>query len=249
MIRCVIIDDEHDAREKLKCLLVRHCKEVAVVAEAESVDDGKIAIDTFKPDLLFLDVLMPPKTGFDLLRSFRTLSFRVIFVTSYDKFALEAFRFSATDYLMKPVSPLLLREAIRKLTMDIHKQIDQRNIQTLLGWEQNDPFGIQSMVVPHHDGFEVLNLKEIIMCEGDGYCTKVNLNDRRMILSTRNLKHFDELLSTRNFLRVHQSYLINLYHVKSYNNHDSQILLTENITADLGNTFRNKFMTVFKELS
>lgn len=249
MIRSVIIDDEHDAREKLKSLLVRHCEGIDVVAEAESIDEGKTIIESKKPDLVFLDVLIPPKTGFDLLRSFRTFPFRVIFITSYDKFAVEAFRFSAIDYLLKPVSPILLRQAIGKLTMDLHRQHDQRNIETLLGWEQTAPFGIQSMVIPHHDGFEVLNLKEIILCKGDGYCTRVNLTGDRSILSTRNLKHFDELLSERNFFRVHQSFLINLYHVKSFNNHDSQILLSENQLASLGNAFRKKFMEVFKGLS
>jgi two-component system, LytTR family, response regulator len=180
---------------------------------------------------------------------FQTFPFSVIFITSYDKFAVEAFRFSATDYLLKPVSPILLRQAIGKLTQDFHKQHDQRNIDVLLGWEQTGQFGIQSMVIPHHDGFEVLNLKEIILCEGDGYCTRVNLTSNRTILSTRNLKHFDELLSPRNFLRVHQSFLINLYHVKSYNTHDSQIILSENHLAGVGNTYRNKFMDVFKGLS
>jgi two-component system, LytTR family, response regulator len=249
MIRCVIIDDEYDAREKLKNLLSFHCEGVLVLDEADSVETGRAVIEKHKPDLVFLDVMMPPQTGFDLLRSFRTFPFMVIFITSYDKFALQAFRFSATDYLLKPVSPALLREAIGKMTLDVQKKHDSRNLETLLSWDQTGPYGSQTMVVPHHDGFEVINIKEIIMCEGDGYCTRVYLTDNRMVLSTRNLKHFDELLSTRNFLRIHQSYLINLYHVRSYNSHFSQVLLSDNHLAGVGNAFRNKFMAVFKGLS
>jgi two-component system, LytTR family, response regulator len=249
MIRSIIIDDEHDAREKLKYLLYQHCEGVSVVEEADSVDMGKIAIERHKPDLIFLDVIMPPQTGFDLLRLFRSFLFRVIFTTSFDKYAIEAFRFSAADYLLKPVSPVLLREAIGKIQKELHRKQDTRNIETLLGWEQSSDFANQTMVIPHQEGFEVLNLKEIILAEGDGYCTRVILTNQRMVLSTRNLKHFDELLSNRNFLRVHQSFLVNLYHIKSYNSHMSQILLSENHLAGVGNAFRSKFMEVFKGLS
>jgi two-component system LytT family response regulator len=248
-IRALIIDDEHDARQKLKGLLSKYCPQVLVTGEADSVDSGLVAIDDHEPELVFLDVLMPPKTGFDLLRTYAGLPFHVIFITSYDKFAVEAFRFSATDYLLKPVSPQLLREAVEKVTDGPPAPTIKKNIEVLLNWEQTQAFGTQSLVVPHHDGFEVVQLREIILCRGDGYCTHIHLTGGRNLLSTRNLKHFDELLTNRNFLRVHQSFLINLFHVKSYNSPSSQIHLTDCLVAGLGNAYRNRFMELFKGIS
>lgn len=249
MIRSVIVDDEHDARLKLKELLMHRCEGISVVGEAGSVDEGRSVIEQCKPDLVFLDVMMPPGTGFDLLRCFRTFPFRVIFVTSFEKYAVEAFRYCATDYLLKPVSPVLLREAIEKLTNDILRQNSQRNLEVLLNWDQNDPFGGQTIVIPHQCGFEVINLKEIIYCEGDGYCTHVILTGGRKVLSTRNLKHFDELLTPRNFLRTHQSFLVNLYHIKSYNSPDSQLRLTDQFLAGVGNAYRKKVLEIFRDLA
>ncbi len=248
-IRALIIDDEYDARQKLKGLIAKYCPQVMVTGEADSVDSGLVAITAHNPELVFLDVLMPPKTGFDLLRTFTSLPFHVIFITSYDKFAVEAFRFSAIDYLLKPVSPQLLREAVEKVTAGPPAPLVKKSIEVLLNWEQTEAFGSQSLVVPHHEGFEVVQLREIILCSGDGYCTRIHLTGGRNLLSTRNLKHFDELLSGKNFLRVHQSFLVNLFQVKSYNSPTSQIHLTENQVAGLGNAYRARFMEVFKGIS
>lgn len=243
MIRTVIIDDERPAREVIANYLAEYCPDVEVVGHASSVREGFKAIKAHSPDVVFLDVEMADGTGFDLLSMFDRVSFRVIFVTAYSEYAIRAFRFSAADYLLKPVSIDELIDAVRKVRSPEPNGLSSEVITSLLQNMREGPARQSTLIIPNIKGFEVLKVPEIIMCQADGYCTNFHLTGQRKIVSSKNLKHFDGLLSEQGFLRVHHSYLINLDHVTGYTK-QGEILLSEKLKASLGSSYRNEFLRI-----
>lgn len=244
MIRTVIIDDERPAREVIANYLAEYCPDVEIVRQASSVREGFTAIKASSPDVVFLDVEMADGTGFDLLSMFNRVDFRVIFVTAYSEYAIRAFRFSAADYLLKPVSIDELIEAVQKVRSPDAGGLHREVISSLLKNMKEGPARQSTLIIPNIKGFEVLKVPEIIMCQADGYCTNFHLTGQRRIVSSKNLKHFDGLLSGQGFMRVHHSYLINLDHVTGYTK-QGEILLSENLKASLGNSYKNEFVRMF----
>jgi two-component system, LytTR family, response regulator len=245
MIRSIIVDDELPACNVLKNYIEEFCHEdIEVVSIARSVKDALQAIRIHRPDLVFLDIEMPNDNGFDLLRKLPTIDFKIIFVTGYSEYAIKAFRFSATDYLLKPVSIVELKEAVAKVKKDMEQQVDHRNLEILIH-EMNHPDRLfQTLVIRDTKGFKVLKSDEIICCKAEGYCTHFYLTDKRIETSSKNLKMYEEMLGENGFLRVHHSYLVNLRHVREYKN-EEEILLTGNLKAPLGSVYKKKFFSRF----
>jgi two-component system, LytTR family, response regulator len=244
MIRCIIIDDEKPAREVLKNYLTEYCSDIEIVALADSLNTGLKAISQYQPDLVFLDIEMPNGNGFDLLRKLTKITFRIIFVTAYSEFAVKAFRFYATDYLLKPVNINELMEAVEKVRLEIATMQDNRNLDELLEFSKNQDNGFNVVVIPDKRGFAVVKLTEIILCEADGYCTNFHLTGGRQNISSKNLKFYEELLGEKYFLRVHNSFVVNIRHVKGYDN-EGIITLAGHLTAPLGNTYKKRFLERF----
>lgn len=244
MIRAIIIDDERPAREVIANYLAEYCPDVEVVSHASSVREGYTAIKASSPDVVFLDVEMADGTGFDLLSMFDTVDFRVIFVTAYSEYAIRAFRFSAADYLLKPVSIDELIDAVEKVRRADNTGLNSEVISSLLKNLREGPARKSTLIIPNIKGFEVLKVTEIIMCQADGYCTNFHTTGQRKVVSSKNLKHFDGLLADQGFLRVHHSYLINLEHVTGYTK-QGEILLSENLKASLGNSYKSEFIRRF----
>lgn len=244
MIRAVIIDDEILARDVISNYLNEYCPDVEVVAQASSVKTALAAIQKTNPDLIFLDIEMPDGTGFDLLNRFGKIDFRIIFVTAYSEYAIKAFRFSAMDYLLKPVKIDELIDAVARVRSAGTPGISAEIISSLLDNLRSSSPKQSTLIIPNIKGFEVLRLSEIIMCQADGYCTNFHLSGNRKVVSSRNLKHFDGLLEDQNFLRVHHSYLVNLDHVTSYTR-QGEIILSEGIKAFLGDSYKNEFVKRF----
>lgn len=244
MIRSIIIDDEKPAREVIKNYLAEYCPDVEVAAMADSAKSALAAIHLHHPDLIFLDIEMPNESGFDLLRQLNRIYFKIIFVTAFSEYAVKAFRFSATDYLVKPVSIRELIDAVGKVRQEMARDSTHINIDELMRITKSPGTRIDTLVIPDTDGFKVLKLTDIIRCEADGYCTTFYLSDKKKLTSSRNLKYYEDLLADHSFLRVHNSHLINLHHVKSYS-HEGVITLSFNETAPLGNTYKKRFMEWF----
>jgi len=240
MIRTIIIDDEFPSRETLKNYLRDYCPVIQVVGEADSMKTGLEAIHLLQPDLLFLDVEMPNGNGFDLLRNLDRVSFKIIFVTAHSDYAVRAFRFFASDYLLKPVDILQLKEAVEKVRQEKEKEIQSRNLEELIKYVSSREHEISNIVIPDKKGFTVIDLQDILYCEADSYCTHFHLTDDRRITSSKNLKVYDDLLAEKGFQRVHNSYLVNLHHVKSFD-HEGIITLTGKHSVPLGNTYRKRF--------
>ena len=213
MLKTIIIDDEISGRNILKNFVSKYCTEkIEIIAEADSVKTGKNQITIHNPDLVLLDVQMQDGTGFDLLELLPNISFKVIFITSYDKFAIRAFKYSAIDYILKPVDPDLLVAAINRIAdknvmLDIDKKLD-----VLISNKNN----IEKIALPATDGIRFLKINEIIRCESDSnYTTFFTINKEKIVVS-KTLKEYEVLLSSMKFYRIHKSHLVNLRYISKY---------------------------------
>lgn len=241
MLRAIIVDDEKLSREVLLNYLKEYCTEVDIVATASSIKSAYKAIKRYSPDFIFLDIEMADGKGFDLLSMFTEISFRIIFVTAYSEYAVKAFRFSAVDYLLKPVKVDELKESVEKVKSLIQANSDPTNITTLVSNLKNGISQMPTLVISDLKGYEIIKISEIIMCQSDGYCTIFYLKGNRKITSSKNLKHFFDLLEEYNFVRIHHSYLVNMNHVNGFSR-QGEIHLTDGLVAYLGDSFKNGFL-------
>jgi len=207
-MRAVIIDDEKKARETVKGMLTLMAQDIEIAGEADGVESGLKAIHQYNPDLVFLDIHMQDGTGFDLMRRLSDYNFVLVFLTAHDKYALEAFRFAAIDYLLKPIDPDELKdtiERIRKQKPDNGKMMDAlfQNLQKI----SSSP---RKIVLKSSDAIHVVFSDDIIHCESADNYTRFFLKGQKPLLISQSLKNFEEILTPLGFLRVHQSHLINL---------------------------------------
>jgi two-component system LytT family response regulator len=246
MIRAIVIDDEAPSREVMCNYLRDFSTDVKVVATASSVKSGYRAIVKNNPDVVFLDIEMPDGKGFDLLQMFSKINFRIIFVTAYSEYAIKAFRVNAADYILKPVKIDELNAAVEKIRHENRWNYDGEKVNELLrSLSENNAFQ-PTIVVSNIKGFEVLKIKEIIMCKADSYCTNFYMEGNKKVISSKNLKQYEDLLAEHNIIRVHHSYLVNLIHVQSFTR-QGEIILSENNKASLGDSFRNAFLRRFNK--
>jgi two-component system LytT family response regulator len=244
-IRAIVIDDEEPSREALRNYISDFCSDVEVVATASSVKTAFKAIQKHKPDLIFLDIEMPDGKGFDLLNMFGAIDFRVIFVTAYSEYAIKAFRVNAIDYLLKPIKIDELKDAIEKIKAS-NGDTQSEKLSVILKGMSDGVFFHPTLVVSNVKGFEVLKINEIIMCKANGYCTIFYLTGDRKVNSSRNLKQFENQIMDYGFIRVHNSFLVNLHHVSSFTK-QGEIILTENNKAFLGDKYKVHFMKVLSK--
>ena len=221
MIRAIIVDDEEKSRKLLKDLLSKYCTNISVVEMAESVYSGMKAIQRHKPDLIFLDIIMPDENGFRLLEMIKDIDIEVIFTTAYDQYAVKAIRFSAMDYLLKPINIEELQNAVTRVEDKInHKQEEQtfnKRLHVFLENSQSMPHQ-KKIGLPTQSGINFVAIEDILLCRAEGnYSIIYMVSNGGKEIITRTLKEFEELLSDFNFFRIHRSYLINLNHIKEYN--------------------------------
>lgn len=247
MIRTLVVDDEQPSREALSTYLHNYCPEVEVVGECNNVKSAWLAINEKKPQLVFLDIEMPNGNGFDLLQMFNQPEFRVVFVTAYSEYAIKAFRFSAVDYLLKPVKVDELVDAVRKTVHELENEVKPSNNLQYLFQNLMEADHMHSLVIPDQKGFKVLNPDDIIMCEADGYCTNFYTKGKVKTTSSKILKHYEEFLTEYHFMRVNRAYLVNLKHVKGYSR-QGEILLSECYTCPLGDNYKNQFLSYFNSM-
>jgi len=216
MFKAIIVDDELHCIERLNNLINTHCNEsVQLCGSFQTIEDGTAGIHRFQPDIVFLDVELQGKTGFDLLKDIPIKDFEVIFTTAHDKYAVQAFRFSAIDYLLKPVDPNDLKQAVNRLKKTTSDQMMKR-FDTLFFNIKNIPPDQKRITVPTMQGFEFLQVGDIIRLESNVNYTSLFLKDKSKIVVAKTLKEFEELLNEYGFYRVHNSHLINLHFIKSY---------------------------------
>lgn len=246
-MKTVIVDDEKPSREALATYLRDYCPDVQIVAECDSVKSAFQAIKQNRPQLVFLDIELPNENGFDLLGTFRQPEFKVVFVTAYSDYAVRAFRFSAVDYLLKPVKVDELVDAVNKVREEIANDHSNQNLASLMDNLAHGGSNHHKLVIPNNKGFMVVNTSDLIMCQADGYITHFYLAGKTRLSSSKNLKHYEEIFDKKQFVRVHRSYLVNLANVTGYT-HLGEIQLTDNLTCPLGDSYKQHFLESFDRI-
>jgi two-component system LytT family response regulator len=218
MIRAIIVDDEQHCIVRLSDMLARYCpKQIELVATCNNTSDAFTAIKSLKPDLLFLDVELQEATGMDLLRQFPKIDFEVIFTTAHEKYAIQAFRFSAVDYLLKPIDADELTTAISKLDKMLgQKDLNNKFEALLQNFHNKQSSQTKKITVPSGNELLFLEISQITRCEADVNYTTIYLKDKQRIMVAKTLKDFDDLLTDHGFFRIHNSHLINLSYIHSY---------------------------------
>lgn len=250
MIRAIIVDDEQYSIDRLTFLIGKYCsRDINVVGACQSVEEGLKVITDKKPDLVFLDVQMGSHTGFDLLRKLEHIDFEIIFITAHEKYAVQAFRFSAFDYLLKPVDENDFNQTIVKLKRKFSRSEQARKIDTLFHNLQHISNASRRLSIPLHDGLIFPEVKDIVRCESIGNYTLIFLNDGKKFTASRPLKKYEEMLEDCNFFRVHQSHLINLAYVKSYQRgKGGMVTLTDETEIEVSVRRKDEFLKRVTEM-
>ncbi|MGZ5253583.1 MAG: LytR/AlgR family response regulator transcription factor [Flavitalea sp.] len=215
MITATIVDDEPDCCESLVMLLERYCLEVKILDICYSAESAIKSIQEQAPQILFLDIEMPFMNGFQMLEKLDAIHFELIFTTSYDQYAIKAIRFSALDYLLKPVDREELQKAVQKAVQRNKPPLPQQ-LDLLLQKLKNPSMPITKIAIPTMEGFQLLAAESIISCESESNYTHLFLKGNRKIIASRNLKEIEELLEDYPFVRVHHSHLVNINEVEKY---------------------------------
>jgi two-component system LytT family response regulator len=242
MIKAIIVDDEAKSRITLKDLVDRHCPSVEVVELCSSVATALQAIEKHSPNLVFLDIEMPNGSGFSLLEKFSAPSFAVIFTTAYDHYAIRAIKFSAMDYLLKPVDVEELKQAVSKLENKADDADDKlRKVELLLS---NLKSRSARIAVPTFEGLQMISAENIIRCVANESYTEITLAGGKKIMVSRLLKDYEDLLGEYNFFRIHNSCLINLIHVVKYiKGEGGYVVMSDNETCEVSRRKKNELLS------
>lgn len=230
MNKVVIVEDELHSRNFLQNIIKEFCPQIKVVATAADVSEGIDAIQVHQPDLVFLDIEMQTGNGFDLLQHFPDPNFNVIFTTAYDHYAMKAIKFSAIDYLLKPIEIEELQQAVQKWADKKFISDNKRSVEVLLKNLQSSQKSHQSIGLSTSEGLEFVKLQEIIHIESSGPYSHFFIKHRPKIIISRHLKEYEHLLSDHGFFRVHNCHIINLREVKKYIKSDGGIVLLNDET-------------------
>lgn len=228
-INCIIVDDEISGRIVVRELLTRFCEDVTIVGEAANIKDAYTLIKEKKPDLVLLDVQMPGGDGFDLLRKFDEINFDIVFVTSYDKYAINAIKFSALDYLLKPIELGDLRISLEKVRQRKNEKETPRQwvINLLNNLEEHNPK--KSIAIHHQDKVRLVKLADIVCLEAESNYTHIFTIDNERFTPARVLRDFEEYLeSYTNFMRINKKVIVNLDYITGYSKGEPHILFLKN---------------------
>ena len=248
-LRTLIIDDETHVRRSLSLMLEEECPNVVIVGTADSVKSGLEAIEKHHPDLILLDIKMADGTGFDLLQKARPVNFRVIFITAFEEYAIRAFRFSAIDYLLKPVNSMDLAEAISKAVSSFGQDFALQ----LKALEENlasKELSEKKIILKTNDSIWLIKTREISYCEADMGYTKFYLLNGKTIMVSGNLAEYDEMLREMGFFRAHKSFLVNLSDITRFEKGDGGFLvMSNNDRVPVASRKRDELLEIFQNLS
>lgn len=245
MIRAIIVDDEPYCCEVLSTLLEKYCPEVTIEAICLSAKEAITAINTHSPQLVFLDIEMPHMNGFQLLERLPHIDFDLIFTTSYDQYAIKAIKFSALDYLLKPIDRGELQIAVRKAVDRLQHPLPQQ-LQILLQKLYQPPRQVTRVALPTMEGLQLVPLDTIISCASSSNYTIISLKDKQKIIVSRTLKEIEEMLEDFLFMRVHHSYLVNLNEIRKYiKGEGGNLIMSDGSSVDVS---RSKKELLLKKL-
>ena len=245
MIRAIIVDDEPDCCESLSILLKKNCPEVNIAATFYSAERASAAINDIKPQLVFLDIEMPNMNGFEMLEKLSEINFDLIFTTSYDQYAIKAIRFSALDYLLKPIDREELQKAVKKVATRLQKPLTQQ-LEILLQKINHTNNPIQRIALPTMEGLKLVPIDSIISCASEGNYTIFLMKDKQKIVVSRPLKEVEEMLEEHSFFRVHHSYIVNMNEIDRFiKSEGGYLIMSDGSSVDVS---RSKKETLLKKL-
>lgn len=242
MIKAIIVDDEPYCCDALEILLQRYCPQVQVIESCHSGAAGVKAIRELNPDLVFLDIEMPQMNGFEMLEKLPDIRFELIFTTSYDQYAIRAIRFSALDYLLKPIDREELQQAILKLSHRVNNTVQQQ-LEILLQKVQQPSVTVNRIALPTMEGLQLVPINSIIHCASSSNYTIFFLKNNERITVSRTLKEAEEMLEEHAFLRVHHSYLVNLNEISRYvKGEGGYLVMSDQSTVDVSRSRKEILM-------
>ena len=242
-MKAILVDDENGSREALAKMLEKYCPQVQILAKLDSMTSALTAIQQYEPELVFLDIEMPNGSGFDLLEKIKHIDFDVVFTTAYDHYAIRAIKFSAVDYLLKPVDPEELVLAVKRVEekRGNKKMLDEKYKMLLSNVRSESK--LKKVAIPDGDGLVFISLADIIRCDSDGNYTYFILNNGKKIISSRTLGEYEDMFDGDNFFRVHRSHLVNLDHVKKYiKGEGGYVVLSDNSQVEVSRRKKNEFL-------
>jgi two-component system, LytTR family, response regulator len=249
MIRTIIIEDESLSQETLTLLLQRHKDDIEIIDTCSNPTDGIESIAKHEPDLIFLDIQMPKMNGFDMLKKINTINFEVIFTTAFDKYAIDAIRTCALDYLLKPVDDEDLTTAIQKCKERMKEKNTTQHFQNLFNNLTNKNPLDKTLALSASDGISFVKMSDILRVEANGRYAKFYLLNKETILVSKTLGDFEDILSANQFFRIHDSAIINLNHVKKYTRGDGgTVLLSDNTELDVARRRKEEFLKLIPKL-
>ena len=249
-MKAILVDDEPDGIRTLQKLLELHCPQVVVTATCSNAAMAKQQILQTEPDLVFLDIQMPGKTGLDLLTELSAKEFEVIFVTAHNEYMLQALQYSAADYLLKPVDEDRLMEAVQRVEARLEAGKKEDNRKALLHnlGKTGNPAEMR-LCLPTLKGFIILKLDDIIYCEAERSYTVFHLDGYRTVTVSKPLLEYDQVLKDTTFLRIHKSFLINLHHVKEYQRGEGgMVIMSNNAEIEVSRRKKDQFLMKIKEV-
>lgn len=247
MIKAILIEDEEPLRLLIKQILQDIDTDVSIVSECESVSQATAAIQETNPDLLFLDILLTGGTAFDLLEKVPHTNFEIIFITAYDKYVMDAFKYAAIGYVLKPIEANKLEAAI----INAQKRITNKatsSIDILMNYLKSPKEkNINTIAIPTNDGFVFLKPDDILRCQASGVYTKIILTNRSCIVSSYNLAQFKNILPTETFFQVQKSHLISLLYIERYNSKDCIVEMVNGDSVPVSRKMKVSFIGMFKK--
>lgn len=244
-IKTILIDDERKALAILKNKLERLCLDIEIIAETQNPKEGITLIKTLKPDLVFLDIAMPELSGFDVLKQFKKPEFEIIFATAFDNYAIEAIKHCAIGYLVKPVDNSDLVEAVTNAKQNIEEKTALLKNKQLIENLGVQTFQKKKIIIPSIDGLEFVKIEDIIHCQGETGYTKIHLKNKKSMMSSNSIGHFNKLLESNDFYLVHKSHLINLSYIDKYLN-EGYVILNTTIKVPVSRNRRQDFLDKLK---
>ncbi|MEO7309086.1 MAG: LytTR family DNA-binding domain-containing protein [Chitinophagaceae bacterium] len=247
MLTAIILEDEEDNRKLLTGFLRDYCPQIHLLAAVDTVDQAFAAINSFQPDVVFMDIQLKGETSFELLEKFSEIKFEIIFTTAYDSYMLNAIKLSAIDYLLKPINVAELKIAIEKAEKKRVQLMMNKNLEILLSNFRNNTADHQ-IAITSSDGFVFVKVSNIIYLEAESAYTVFFLKDNQKITTSKNLKLYEELLADHGFFRIHKSYMINMAEIAKYVRGDGGYLIMSNkATIEVSRRRKDEFLELFNK--
>lgn len=253
MISALLVDDDENLRNGMKGLLAMYAPEIKIVGEADNIVTGIESITKLKPQVVFLDIQLNDGTGFDILEQLaakngKTTS-HIVFITAHEQYAIKAFRFSALDFLLKPVDPDELKKVIEKINAVVGKNDDYAHIDLLLENIRKRVDNFKRIALSNSDGIHLFEISDIIRCESEDNYTKFYIKNSKPILISKTLKEYEDLLTEHGFERIHQSHLINIAYLKSYIKKDGgYVVMADDSNLPISQRKRDRLQELLRTL-